>query len=146
MPVSWRRIKMIYDYVNKMHKMAAMKNELDDLLFQRYPAIFARRNLSPEDSCMVRGIECGDGWFDLIDALCEVLQFATDHSGAPQIEAVQVKEKFGTLRFYCRNSSDEQCGMINMAVSLSGRICEECGAPRRNMDGQICCLAHAARI
>lgn len=97
-----------------------MKTELQTTLHQRYPLIFAGRP----------GIACGDGWFDLIDTLCERLQDWTDHNGAPQIVAHQVKEKFGELRFYPpRDASQEQRGMIWMAESMSSRICEQCGRP-----------------
>lgn len=48
---------------------------------------------------MSRGFECDDGWFDIIDVLCERIQFLIDHNDRPQVVAQQVKEKFGTLRF-----------------------------------------------
>lgn len=44
-------------------------------------------------------------------------------------KAVQVKEKFGTLRFYLDSSTDEQFALINFAESLSARTCEVCGKP-----------------
>jgi len=107
-----------------------MKRELDDLLCQRYPLIFAERNRSMKETCMCWGFACGDGWFDLIDALCERLQYWTDHNGAPQVVAIQVKEKWGQMCFYPRGTiSQEQQGMIWMAEALSARICDQCGAP-----------------
>lgn len=42
--------------------------------------------------------------------------------------AVQVKEKFGTLRFYVNGASDQHWAAIEFAEMLSGRICEQCGA------------------
>ncbi len=96
-----------------------MKKDLVESLCLRYPLIFAGRP----------GIACGDGWFDLLDVLCERLQDWTDHNGAPQIVAHQVKEKFGELRFYPRDASQEQRGMIWMAEAMSSRICERCGRP-----------------
>ncbi len=47
----------------------------------------------------------------------------------PQIQAVQVKEKFGTLRFYTNFSDDYINGMITMAESMTAVTCEECGKP-----------------
>jgi len=45
----------------------------------------------------------------------------------PQLVADQVKEKFGTLRFYY-HGGDEYCrSIISFAESLSSRICEVCG-------------------
>lgn len=106
-----------------------MKKELDALLCERYPLIFADRNRPMTETCMCWGFDCGDGWFDLIDTLCERLQFWTDHNKAPQVVAVQVKEKFGELRFYPNLASEEQFGMITMAEAMSARICEQCGKP-----------------
>jgi hypothetical protein len=76
-----------------------------------------------------RGLECDAGWVGLISVLCDELQNATDRMGAPQIETMQVKEKFGELRFYVRISSDYQRGLINLACAMSAKTCEICGAP-----------------
>ena len=53
-----------------------------------------------KETCMCWGIDTGDGWYDLIDTLCGLLQFNTDRNRCPQVEATQVKEKYGTLSFY----------------------------------------------
>lgn len=46
-----------------------------------------------------------------------------------QVVATQVKEKFGTLRFYTEGG-DEYCGgVISMAEAISGVTCERCGNP-----------------
>jgi len=104
-----------------------MNPQLSNLLFERYPSIF-RLHTSP-DSRMSEGLACGDGWFDLIDALCESLQFDIDNNGFPQISVRQVKEKLGTLRFYVGKVSENQRGKILFAESFSGRICDICGRP-----------------
>jgi len=106
-----------------------MRQELDALLCERYPLIFADRNRSIYESCMGRGFSCDDGWFNLIDTLCECLQSRTDHNKDPQIVAAQVKEKWGELCFYPNLASGEQRGMIAMARAMSTRVCEKCGAP-----------------
>jgi hypothetical protein len=114
-----------------------MEKQQVDQLRQRYPNIFAD---------LGGGFMCGEGWFDLIDTLCEQLQFATDHNGAPQAVAVQVKEKFGTLSFYTREVSAAQRGMIAMACAMSARLCEKCGQPGLTLvkgAWQTRCPAHA---
>jgi len=61
--------------------------------------------------------------------------------------AVQVKEKFGGLRFYVQAATDEHYNYISFAESMSYRTCEECGAPgKRYTDGwhQTLCDIHAA--
>lgn len=43
--------------------------------------------------------------------------------------AIQVKEKFGTLRFYTTGCDDRAMTLIEFAEELSGKTCEVCGAP-----------------
>ena len=91
------------------------------------------------------GISCGDGWYNIIDSLCSVVQNHLDwqncegkyecaketRSGLQgpvhQLVADQVKEKFGTLRFYCHGGDEYSRGVITMAEMMTGRTCEECG-------------------
>lgn len=40
---------------------------------------------------------------------------------------VQVKEKFGGLRFYVQGATDEQYALIRFAESMSYRVCDVCG-------------------
>lgn len=42
---------------------------------------------------------------------------------------VQVKEKFGTLRFYINAGTDEHYNYITFAEVMSAVTCETCGAP-----------------
>lgn len=72
---------------------------------------------------MTFGFECGDGWFNLIYELSEKL------SKDPMVKAVQVKEKFGGLRFYVNTATEEQWDYINKAEEESFRVCEVCGKP-----------------
>lgn len=46
-----------------------------------------------------------------------------------QFVAEQVKEKFGTLRFYYSGGNEYTSGVANMAEAMSGSICETCGKP-----------------
>lgn len=87
---------------------------------------------------MSRGIECRDGWYTLIDTLFAGLQQKTDNGNAGQVVAMQVKEKFGGLRFYAASASEGQRAMIELVESLSRRTCEVCGAPGEQLsDGWI---------
>ena len=88
-----------------------------DELLARYPKIFT--------SC--RTLAVNDGWLPLLDTLCHRLQYDADHNEFPQVVAVQVKEKFGGLRFYVAGANDFQHGLIEMAQDLSLTICDQCG-------------------
>jgi hypothetical protein len=61
--------------------------------------------------------------------------FRTVPDAIPQVTLDQVKEKFGTLRFYYTGGDDEISGMVRMAESMSGVTCEECGNPGERRGG-----------
>lgn len=104
-----------------------MNPELDRELCERYPAMFVDRHASVFETGMCWGFCVDDGWYDLIDVLCQQLQQECDDNSLPQIVAVQVKEKMGTLRFRVKAASDRQRAMIRYAETLSERICGICG-------------------
>jgi hypothetical protein len=61
--------------------------------------------------------------------------------------AVQVKEKFGGLRFYVQAATDKHYQFISFAEVMSYRTCEDCGAPGKTYtDGwhTTLCDIHAA--
>ena len=47
----------------------------------------------------------------------------------PQVTLDQVKEKFGTLRFYYQGGDDYISGMVSLAESMTAVTCENCGNP-----------------
>jgi len=110
-----------------------MSPDKDKALCENYPEIFMNRHGNPQNTAMCWGFECGDGWYDLIDRLCANIQNYIKNKNnnnkevVPQVVALQVKEKFGTLRFYVSGGDDFTDGMIWMAESMSGKICEVCG-------------------
>ena len=123
-----------------------MRKELDELLCTKYPKIFVNRHADMTTTAMCWGFDCGDGWFDILNQLCANIQDHIDFNNGrrenllknnphnvrvpdevPQLVADQVKEKFGTLRFYTTGGDDVTRGMERMAESMSAVICEECG-------------------
>lgn len=46
-----------------------------------------------------------------------------------QVVADQVKEKFGTLRFYYDGGDERISGMVTLAEGMSAVTCEQCGNP-----------------
>lgn len=107
-----------------------MTKELDEALCAKYPKIFANRHGDKRTTCMVWGFEHGNGWYWLIDQLCSSIQSYTDANKKPQVVASQVKEKYGTLRFYYSGGDDYVAGMVWLAESMSYDICEECGSTK----------------
>ncbi len=83
----------------------------------------------------------GSGWSDLLRRLIEDL-FELGWNG----ELLQVKEKFGGLRFYIGGGSDAIHNRIREAENESYRVCEECGAAGQLRRGgwlKTLCDAHA---
>jgi hypothetical protein len=104
-----------------------MNQQLDEKLCADFPDLYRGRNKSIKESAMPWGFECGDGWFKLIYDLSKEI---TDYCSAVGIEVpetTQVKEKFGTLRFYLMNESEAITEMIEDAENKSANTCEVCG-------------------
>jgi len=166
-----------------------MKKELDELLCKRYPKIFRDRHGDMRMTAMCWGFDIGDGWFNIIDQMCHIMQWHIDSSrkerardlrynravrqamngdikslikfhtygkspnareygikyanedverglqlrkvreACPQVIASQVKEKYGTLRFYYYGGDDYCRGVESMADNMSAVTCETCGSP-----------------
>lgn len=104
-----------------------MNKHLQNYLFEKYPVLFRQKDLSKEETCMCWGIECGDGWFGLIDRSCERIQDFINKNPNEKCEVVQVKEKYGSLRMYLQGSNDFFFQVEQEALGQSLNVCEECG-------------------
>lgn len=137
-----------------------MKPELQAELFRRYPKLFRKPGKRLVDSEVIpefeerlqddkgpfdeRGIECGDGWFLLVDRLsgaCENEIAMLMAQGVPTEcwpRIAQIKEKMGGLRFYVNGPlSDDLRAQILQAENIESRgTCERCGAPGELRDGR----------
>ncbi|GAA0243145.1 hypothetical protein LNAOJCKE_4665 [Methylorubrum aminovorans] len=91
--------------------------------------------------------ETGPGWHWLLSATASWIE----ETGIPEgFVASQIKEKFGTLRFYwCATGNELQANrIIEAAEWISGAVCETCGAPGRTRPGgwiKTACDAHARK-
>lgn len=152
-----------------------MNPALDNYLVKSYPEIFVNRYASIKQTAMCWGFDIGDGWFNIIDNACFLIQNHINHKNrlyenylknkaliengkyeelkpyiltayqntgilkecfpVQQVVAEQIKEKFGTLRFYYSGGDEYVRGIVNFAESMSSVICEITGNPgeiRRN--------------
>jgi len=117
-----------------------MKQEHDEYLCKVYPKMMVNRNAPMTETCMCWGFECGDGWFPILNQLMGNIQHHIDWKNrteevVPQVVLEQVKEKFGTLRFYYSGGDDYISGLVSMAESMSGIMCETCGNPGTRTSG-----------
>lgn len=103
-----------------------MQRKLDEKLVAKYPNLYQQRGMSMQETAMCWGFSCGNGWYKIIDELSAVLE-------PLGVVAVQVKEKFGGLRFYVggvdKEIHEEVYAAIGKAESLSYKTCEACGEP-----------------
>ena len=68
----------------------------------------------------------------------------------PQVVAKQIKEKFGTLRFYYEGGDSFCRGVISHAENMSCTICEDCGDEGKYMSKKgfvrVLCQKHAKEL
>lgn len=119
-------------------------------LIEKYPKIFQMYEGNPS------GVNWGipEAWIPVIDDLCGAIQRYIDGVSRwdkekqdwvhpPQATCIQMKEKFGGLRFYIDGGDDHIEGMISMAEHMCYNMCQHCGT-KENLgvtDGwiTICC-------
>jgi len=133
-----------------------MNQANEDFLINNFPNLYPPYDplypLSPTNNRF--SFACGDGWFDLLRECSarlekEIIKQKAMFPMAPREElphAQQVKEKFGTLRFYLSTGTDEMYQIINEAEERSAQECEECGQPGCLRQGgwiSTLCDAHA---
>jgi len=135
-----------------------MDQELQNQLYKKYPEIFSNRLKSPTESCMSMGIECGNGWYDLINSICQIVEslnknikdrnrlIAGNNETIIDFKFDQIKEKFGGLRAYYSGGNDYIRGLVTMAETMSYKICEVCGNKGKpNKGGWISTLCDGCR-
>lgn len=123
-----------------------MKPELDQVLVSSFPKLYAQRYLPMQGTAMCWGFSCEDGWFMILWNLSKELESINNLNLGYTIEATQVKEKYGGLRFYVSGYNDAVSTLINRAEHQSYRTCEICGSPGRLNDGSwkmVRCGRHA---
>lgn len=99
-------------------------------LFQDFPYIYRGRKDSPKGSLMCFGFSCGDGWYSLIYELSASLEkHVRANYRVVDVEVKQVKEKFGSLRFYISGGDEYVHNLITEAEMKSAVTCENCGQP-----------------
>ena len=139
-----------------------MKEQNFEELAKRWPDLFQKSGDFE--------FSIGDGWYDVIDTLCGLLSYRAENAkrrlkyamenpnakfNKPILELeaevskaleelpsiAQVKEKFGTLRFYVHGGTPEMHNYIEFAEAMTSHICEECGSPGKSRnDGWVMVL------
>jgi hypothetical protein len=110
---------------------------------EKFPKLFANK---------YGGFACGKGWWPLLEELCHTIQSHIDWkekqgNPIPQVAIEQIKEKFGTLRFYYQGGDDYISGAVSLAENLTDQLCEDCGGLGKRRSGgwvRTLCDVHEA--
>ena len=103
-----------------------MREELLNKLIEKYPKIFVAGCPSM----------CGDGWYEIIDSLCGIIQnrcnfynnvvneskYPIGHRLHMQTECTNIKYKEDSMRFYYTDGDSFIDGAIRMAEEISSRV------------------------
>lgn len=135
-----------------------MDAELENKLYEKYPQFFSNKDKGIMQSCMSMGIECGNGWYDLLNSICWEIQqknknIESQNKYNPEnnekllnFKFDQIKEKFGGLRVYYSGGDDYVRGLVDLAETMSYKICEICGNKGEpNKKGWITTLCGSCR-
>lgn len=57
-----------------------MNKKLDEKLVKKFPKLFRDRHAPMTETCMCWGFECGDGWYNILESLCESIQHHIDRT------------------------------------------------------------------
>jgi len=111
-----------------------MHENLEHFITMKYPLLFKRLEKAKENmengkifEPIAFGIECGDGWFHIINNLCFSIYNYCEHNKIEFPDVVQIKEKFGTLRFYIHGGNETISQLISFAEYMTETTCEVCG-------------------
>lgn len=96
--------------------------ERSEQLIERFPQLYIHPRWGKIQ------FEINNGWFDLILNLSlEIEKCVNSSENKIWPVAMQVKEKFGGLRFYVDNSDDDIDNIIAKYENLSIETCDVCG-------------------
>lgn len=101
-----------------------MTHELSNSLIERFPEYFNRA--TPPIQGGFYGFECGDGWFSLLEDLLSKIY----KEGLGLVKVLQVKEKFGGLRFYFKREGADSSRLEELVAEAevkANHTCETCG-------------------
>ena len=106
-----------------------MRDELEAKILADFPKLYPDRCQLITDYAPF-SFECADGWYDLIYRLSYTITSIIENDeelAKHEPKVFQIKEKWGTLRFYMSRYSDELHEVIAEAEKESEKICETCG-------------------
>ncbi len=116
-----------------------MNKQLETQLAEQFP--FMKKGNPSEDPSpyAAYGCEIDDGWYSILEGMCEDVAAAYEKVGIPvDFQPQQIKEKFGGLRVYYffKNNADTEAvaqlhrdirAIVDKWTLKSATVCEKCG-------------------
>ena len=113
-----------------------MRRELDEELCARYPLIFKDRHQNMQVTAMCWGLECGDGWYNIIDTLCGLLTSDYRHAKS-RYESIKDKvdqpQWEGSKKIITQEQIDEAKAKLDeetLKVPVASQVKEKFGGLR----------------
>lgn len=113
-----------------------MKSKLtEEKIFERFDHMFRHRKLPASLTCMCWGLDVRPGWYQIIWDMCLKIEPILKRNRITEFAFEQVKEKFGSGRFYHSGGNEKIDQIVQEAEELCGNTCEVCGRP-----GKVECI------
>lgn len=124
-----------------------MSPEQAQHLYTEFPMLYRMRHIdSPSVCCGWKGIDCKDGWFELLQNLSsQIVAYANLHHLDPLI--TRIRRRAGALCVEVDCDDDHIQDMCQQALVNSRLVCEVCGEPGAfshdaPFDIKVCCHRH----
>lgn len=92
----------------------------DKDIIQKFPKVFGTAPFDYRTSLIGFGFEVPEKWLPSLEQLFSKINDVIQTKKIRNFKVVQVKEKFGTLRVYVQNSTDEIDDLIRIAEYTIG--------------------------
>ena len=102
------------------------KNNLKEIL-DTYPELFGT-DFDPKKTLMGFGFEVGPYWREIVISYLPDISTIVKENDMDDFIIIQIKEKFGRLAIYTRNSNDEINEIISQIALECSKTCDKCGS------------------
>lgn len=101
-----------------------MNKKLEKNIFKKYPSLFPVKKY--RNSRLNWGLECGDGWYKIIDKFCDKVSKRANKG----IEIIELREKWAEILINVHYDSEfipKIDDLIKELIDKSCKTCEWCG-------------------
>jgi hypothetical protein len=99
-----------------------------DKLIADFPELYEKHGYSTKERPFSVSFGVGEGWFTLLYELSLDITNHVKKNPDSAIGITDIKEKFGTLRYYFYGGDETIENLIHKAERSSGYTCEKCGS------------------